>query len=81
MEAKILKNSITAADNGRVEYTVIANNQRYRGFIEEAFFQDVLGQTNAPVEQKLSLTTTNLRYLETLTNQQIQAGREEIVII
>ena len=80
MDAKVLKNSIAAADNGRVEYTVVANNQRYHGYIEETFFQDVLGQSNAPLSQKLALAATNVSYFEALASQQLSEGRDEVVV-
>ena len=80
METKILKDSIKAADDGRVEYTMIADNRLYKGFIEESFFMDVLGQQNAPQRQKVELTSRNTMYLEKMSSKQLEQGLREIVI-
>ena len=80
MKPKILKETLKTADDGRVEYTVLADNRLYHGIIEQSFFEDVLGQSNASTRQKMEITTHNLMYLEEITQRQLEAGESEVII-
>jgi hypothetical protein len=80
MDAKILKETLKVADGGRVECTVLAGDRLVRGIIENTFFEDILGQSNAPAPQKLALSSANLNYLEQVATHQLDAGEQEVII-
>ncbi len=80
MSTKILKDTIKAATNGTVQCSFLSDNKLVKGFIEESFFQDVLGKANAPTRQKLEIASHNTDYLETIAKEQLTNGKDTIII-
>lgn len=80
MIAKILKNSLKAADDGRVEVTLVEDNRSVRGYIEQTFFEDAFGGQNLANQQKVTFTENNLEYLEIQFRKLLKNGATDLTI-
>lgn len=82
VQARMLLDSIKAADSGSVEYTVQTDSgENVRGTIEQAFFQE-FKVANQPMteERKQRITQENADYIEEMTRRQIRIGLKDVVI-
>ena len=80
MVAKIIKDSLKAADGGRVEVTLQSANQTLYGTIEKTFFEDAFGDAPVNPQQQVRFTTENLSYLEHAFQKLLEDNAAELVV-
>lgn len=80
MNAKIVKESLKSADNGRVEVMLKDDTRIVQGYIEQTFFEDAFGNTTVNPQQKMQFTTQNIDYLENAFQKLLEENANELII-
>ena len=80
MVTKVLRETLKAADDGRVEMLLEQNGHTRRGYIEHSFFADAFGHPNIGETQKVQFSEQNISYLEETFDRLLKQHAPELVI-
>lgn len=82
MLPKILQDTLRQADGGRVTCSLLTDDGRINGVIEQTFFDDFMNQTGETLTpaKKLRIVAENMTFLESEAAKQLRLGHREVVI-
>ena len=82
MLPKILQDTLRQADGGSVTCSVLTDNGRITGIIEQSFFEDFSTMPGVELTpaRKMRIVAENMSFLEGEAAKQLRLGHREVVI-
>ena len=82
MLPKLLQDTLRQADGGRVTCSLLTDDGRITGIIEQTFFDDFIGQPGVELSaaKKMRIVAENMSFLESEAAKQLHLGQREVII-